>query len=127
MTATPNAQTKVRSTPRWLRIMTGVLLFPGLWLGAIFAFDAAVPLVRSGALAPAVWLPPTALFAALVAWLAVRRASTRLLAPFAAITLVAYVVTAVWLAAVLKQSQFWEKTSAQLPAPTVEIPDLPAQ
>src|SRR5262245_45169765 len=96
MTVTPNVQTK--ASPRWLRIVTGVLLFPGLWLGAIFTFDQAVPLLRSGALAPVVWLPPTALFAALVASLAVRRASTRLLAPFAVVVLVAYAGAAVWLA-----------------------------
>src|SRR5262249_12111123 len=74
-----------KASPRWLRMVTGVLLFPGLWLGAIFAFDSAVPLVRTGALGPGAWLPPTALFAAVVAWLAGRRASTRLLAPLGAV------------------------------------------
>jgi hypothetical protein len=117
MTITQIAQTK--ASPRWLRIVTGVLLFPGLWLGAIFAFGAAVPPVQSGAMAPAVLLLPTALFAAVVAWLAVRRASTRLLAPFAAIAVVAYVGAAVWLTTALNQS---EKSSSPRPAETAQLP-----
>jgi len=125
MTATPNAPTK--ASPRWLRIATGLLLFPGLWFGAISAFGSAVPLVRSGALGPAVWLLSTALFAAVVAWLAVRRLSTRLLAPFAAVTLAAYVGTAAWLATTWNQSQLGETTSTERPAPSAEIPDPPRQ
>jgi hypothetical protein len=125
MAVTSNAQTK--ASPRWLRVVTGVLLFPGLWLGAMFAFGSAVPLVRSGAVSQAVLLAPAALFAAVVAWLAVRRASTRLLAPFVAVVLAAYVGAAVWLATTLKQSQIWEKNSAQPPPQTAETPDLPTQ
>ena len=120
MTLTPTVQTK--ASPRWLRIVTGVLLFPGLWLGAMFAFGSAMPLVSQAML-----LAPAALFAAVVAWLAVRRASTRLLAPFAAVVLAAYVGAAVWLTTTLNQSQIWEKNSAQLPPQTAEIPDLPTQ
>jgi hypothetical protein len=127
MTATPNAPKKARPTPRWLRMVTGVLLFPGLSVGAIFAFDSAVPLVRTGALGPEAWLPPTALFAAVVAWLAVRRASTRLLAPFAVVVLATYAGAGVWLAATLNQTQIWEKTAAQPPPQTAEIPNLPTQ
>src|SRR5262249_7703393 len=114
LTVTPTPPTK--ASPRWLRMVTGVLLFPGLWLGAIFAFDSAVPQVRSGALAPAVWLPPTALFAALVAWLAVRRASTRLLAPFAVVVLATY-AGAAWLAR--------EPTLPPKSVETAEPPNLP--
>jgi len=125
MTATPNAPTK--ASPRWLRIATGLLLFPGLWFGAISAFGSAAPLVRSGALGPAVWLLSTALFAAVVAWLAVRRSSTRLLAPFAAVTLAAYLGTAVWLATTWNQSQLRETTSTERLAPNAEIPDPPRQ
>jgi len=135
MTVTPNVQTK--ASPRWLRMATGVLLFPGLWLGAIFAFDSAVPLVRTGALGPEAWLPPTALFAAVVAWLAVRRASTRLLAPLGAVALAVYVGTAVWLAvpgplqrsvetAVLPNLPT-QQEEAPRPAPRAEIPDPPTQ
>src|SRR5262245_43377112 len=126
MTATPHAQTKA-PTPRWLRIMTGLLLFPGLWLGALFAFSPAVPPLQSGALAPAVWLLSSALFAAMVAWLAVRRASTRLLAPFAAIAVVAYVGTAVWLTTASMQSPRWSESSAPRQAPNSEVADLPTQ
>jgi hypothetical protein len=126
MTATPHAQTKA-PPPRWLRILTGLLLFPGLWLGAIFAFSSAVPPLQSGAMAPAVWLLSSALFAGLVAWLAVRRASIRLLAPFAAIAVVAYVGTAVWLTTASMQSPRWSESSAPRQAPTAEIPDPPPQ
>jgi hypothetical protein len=135
MTVTPNAPTK--ASPRWLRVVTGVLLFPGLWLGAVFAFDSAVPLIRSGALAPVVWLPPTALFAALVAWLAVRRASTRLLAPFAVVVLAAYVGTAMWLGmAPMRSPKSVEsgellnlppQNEAPRPPQTAELPDLPTR
>jgi hypothetical protein len=120
MTVTPNVQTK--ASPRWLRMVTGVLLFPGLWLGAMFAFGSAMPLVSQAML-----LAPATLFAAVVAWLAVRRASTRLLAPFAAVVLAAYVGAAVWLTTMLNQSQIWERSVAQPPPQTAEIPDLPTQ
>ena len=126
MTATPHAQTKA-PTPRWLRVLTGLLLFPGLWLGAMFAFSSAAPPLQSGGLALAVWLLSLALFAGLVAWLAVRRASTRLLAPFAAIAVVAYVGTAVWLTTASMRSPRWSESSALRQAPTAEIPDPPPQ
>jgi hypothetical protein len=135
MTVTPNAPTK--ASPRWLRLVTGVLLFPGLWLGAVFAFDSAVPSVHSGALTPVVWLPPTALFAALVTWLAVRRASTRLLVPFAVVVLAAYAGTAVWLGLAPMQSPksvapgslatIATRREAPRPSQTAEIPDLPTK
>jgi len=117
MTVMPNAQTKAGQSPRWLRVLTGVLLFPALWLGIAVAFDAAVPLARSGALAPAIWLPPTALLAGFVAWLVIRRATTRRLAPLVAIVLVAYGAAAVWLTALPTRSP----RSTQ----TAEIPGAP--
>src|SRR5262249_59946556 len=97
MTLTPTVQTK--ASPRWLRIVTGVLLFPGLWLGAMFAFGSAVPLVSQAML-----LAPAALFAARVAWLAGRPASTRLFAPVAAGVLGAHVGAAVWVSTTLDPS-----------------------
>jgi len=99
MTVTPNAPTNAGQAPRWLRLVTGCLLFLALWAMFVLVFDATVPLARSGALAPALWLSASALPASLAAWLMVRRASARLLAPFAVIVLVGIGGFAVWLAA----------------------------
>jgi hypothetical protein len=99
MTVTPNAPTNARQAPRWLKLVTGCLLFLALWVAFVLAFDATVPLARSGTLAPVWWVPPTALLAGVAAWLIVRRASARRLAPLAVIVLVGIGGIAVWLAA----------------------------
>ena len=88
MTVMPNAPTNATQAPRWLRVATGCLLFLALWVAFVLAFGSTMPLARSGALAPALWLSASALPASLAAWLMVRRASARLLAPLAVIVLV---------------------------------------
>ena len=94
MTVTPNVPTNAWQAPRWLRVLTGCLLFLALWVAIVLVFGT--PLVRS-ALTPALWLSASALPAGLAAWLMVRRASARLLAPLAVIVLIGGF--AVWLAA----------------------------
>ncbi len=131
MMVMPSAQTEAQQAPRWLRVLTGVLLFPALWFGIILAFDAAVPLARSGALAPVVWLPPTALLAGFGAWFVGRRATARLLAPLVAMVLVAYGGAAVWLVTSARTPDSRSVETAKLPpAPTkpvetAEIPNRP--
>src|SRR5262245_29450807 len=99
MTVTPNAPTNAGHAPRWLKAVTGCLLFLALWVAVVLVFSATVPLMRAGALAPALWLSASALPAALATWLIVRRASLRLLAPLAVIVLVGFGGAAVWLTA----------------------------
>jgi hypothetical protein len=93
MTVTPNAPTNAGQAPRWLRLVTGCLLFLALWVMFVLVF------VRSGALNPALFVSASALLAGLAAWRMVRRASARLLAPLAVFVLVGIGVVAAWLAA----------------------------
>jgi hypothetical protein len=127
MTVTPNAPTNAGQAPRWLRAVTGGLLFLALWVAIVLAFGATVPLVRAGALAPAVWLSASALLAGVAAWLIVRRASARLLAPLAVLVLVGIGGFGVWLAAApMREPQSGASTAPrEPPRPTAEIP-LPA-
>jgi len=93
MTITPNAPTNARQAPRWLRVVSGCLLFLALWAGFVLVLE------RSGALNPALFVSASALPAGVAAWLIVRRASARVLAPLAVIVLVGVGGFAVWLAA----------------------------
>jgi hypothetical protein len=95
-------------------------------------FGATVPLVRAGALAPAFWLSATALLAGVAAWLIVRRASARLLAPLAVIVLVGIGGFAVWLTTgpmrPLREAQSGASPSpreAPRPTETAEVPPPP--
>jgi hypothetical protein len=129
MMAMPNAPTTARQAPRWLKLVTGCLLFLALWVAFVLAFGAAVPLARSGALAAVWWLPPTALLAGVAAWLMVRRASARLLAPLAVIVLVGIGGIAVWLtAAPLRELQSGIRSAPRespRPTETAELPPPP--
>jgi hypothetical protein len=95
-------------------------------------FGATVPLVRAGALAPAFWLSATALLAGVAAWLIVRRASARLLAPLAVIVLVGIGGFAVWLTTgpmrPLREAQSGASPpprEAPRPTETAEVPPPP--
>jgi hypothetical protein len=95
-------------------------------------FGATVPLVRAGALAPASWLSATALLAGVAAWLIVRRASARLLAPLAVIVLVGIGGFAVWLTTgpmrPLREAQSGASPpprEAPRPTETAEVPPPP--
>jgi hypothetical protein len=127
MTVTPNAPTNAGQAPRWLRVVTGGLLFLVLWVALVLVLFATVPLVRAGALAPALFLSASALPAGVAAWLMVRRASARLLAPLAVIVLVGIGGFGVWLAAApMRGPQSGASTAPrEPPRPTAEIP-LPA-
>ncbi len=127
MTVTPNAPTNARQAPRWLKVVTGGLLFLALWVAIVLVLGATVPLLRAGALAPALWLSASALLAGVAAWLIVRRASARLLAPLAVIVLVGIGGFGVWLAAgPMREPQSGASTAPrEPPRPTAEIP-LPA-
>jgi hypothetical protein len=114
--------------------VTGCLLFLALWVMFVLVFDATVPLVRPGALAPALWLSTSALPAGLAAWLMVRRASARLLAPLAVIVLVGLGGFAVWLAAgqmrPLREAQSGASSAPRAeprPTETAEVPPPQAQ
>jgi hypothetical protein len=132
MTVTPNAPTNAGPAPCWLRVVIGCLLFLALWVAIVLVFGATVPLVRAGALAPAFWLSATALLAGVAAWLIVRRASARLLAPLAVIVLVGIGGFAVWLTTgpmrPLREAQSGASPSpreAPRPTETAEVPPPP--
>jgi len=132
MTVTPNVPTNARQAPRWLRVATGCLLFLALWVAFVLAFAATVPLARSGALPVVWWVPSMALPAGLTAWLVVRRASARALAPLAAIVLVGLGGFAVWLTTgpmrPLREAQSGASApprEAPRPTDTAEIPPPP--
>jgi hypothetical protein len=124
MTVTPNAPTNAGQAPRWLRLVTGCLLFLALWVMFVLVF------VRSGALNPALFMSASALLAGLAAWRMVRRASARLLAPLAVIVLVGIGVVAAWLAAgqmlPLREAKSGASTAPREEAPrpteTAEVP-----
>ena len=129
MTVTPNAPTNAWEAPRWLRVVTGCLLFLVLWVGFVLVFGTTVSLARSGALPFMWWGPSMALPAGVAAWLMVRRASTRLLAPLAVIVLVGFGGVAVWLtAAPMRESQSGASTTPRetpKPTETAEVPPPP--
>src|SRR5262245_39576964 len=97
MTITPNAPTDAGQAPRWLRVVTGCLLFLALWVAFVLVFGTTVPRAHSRALPLEWWGPSMALPAGIAAWLMVRRASARLLAPLAVIVLVGLGGFALWL------------------------------
>jgi hypothetical protein len=126
MTITPNAPTNAQQAPRWLRVVSGCLLFLALWAGFVLVLE------RSGALNPALFVSASALPAGLAAWLVVRRASARLLAPLAVIVLVGIGGVAVWLAAGQMLSLREAKSGATpppleppKPTETAEVPPPP--
>src|SRR5262249_33104226 len=132
MMATSNAPTNAGQAPRWLRGVTGCLLFPALWAAFVLAFGSTVTLARSGALPFEWWGPAMALPAGLAAWLMVRRTSARLLVPLAVIVLVGLGGFAVWLATGAMQPLREAKSGASAPpreAPrptdTAEVPPPP--
>jgi len=126
MTVTPNAPTNARQAPRWLRVVTGCLLFLALWAAFVLAFGTTVSLARSGALPFMWWGPSMALPAGVAAWLMVRRASARLLAPLAVIVLVGIGGVAVWLtAAPMREPQSGASTAPREPPKPTETAEVP--
>jgi hypothetical protein len=133
MMATSNAATNAGPAPRWLRVVTGCLLFLALWVAFVLVFGATVTRARSGALPFEWWGPSMALPAGLAAWLMVRRASARLLAPLAVIVLVGFGLggAAVWMAGLMQPLQKAKSGAtappreAPRPTETAEVPPPP--
>ena len=132
MTVTPNTPTNARPAPCWLKAVTGCLLFLALWAAFVAVFGATVTRARSGALPFEWWGPSMALPAGLAAWLMVRRASARVLAPLVVIVLVGLGGIAVWLTASQMMPLREAKSGATAPpreppkpTETVELPPPP--
>ena len=129
MMATSNAPTNAGSAPRWLRVVTGCLLFLALWAAFVLAFGSTVTLARSGALPFEWWGPAMALPAGLAAWLMVRRASARLLASLAVIVLVGLGGFAVWLATgpmqPLREAKSGAAAPPREPPPPTQTAEVP--
>jgi hypothetical protein len=126
MTVTPNTPTNAQPAPRWLKVVTGCLLFLVLWGGFVLVFE------RAGVLNPALFVAASALAAGFIARLVVRRASTRLLAPLAVIVLIGIGGFAAWLAAGQMMPLREAKSGATAPpreppkpTETVELPSAP--
>ena len=88
---TPEGSAVAKTARPWLKVVAGVVLLPAFWISLIFAAVASLPpavfsrfhvLVQVAALLPA----------GVLAWLAVRRAPTLLLALLMPVLLVLYVV-----------------------------------
>src|SRR5215471_3457157 len=129
MTVTSNAPTNTGPAPRWLRGVTGCLLFLALWVAFVLVFGATVTRARSGALPFEWWGPSMALPAGLAAWLMVRRASARLLAPLAVIVLVGLGGFAVWLATgpmqPLREAKSGAAAPPREPPPPTQTAEVP--
>jgi hypothetical protein len=130
MTVTPNTPTNSRPAPRWLKVVTGCLLFLALWGAFVLVFGEMVP--RPGVLTPAQLQSWLALPAGFTAWLMVRLVSARLLAPLAVIVLVGLGGFAVWLATGPMQPLREAKSGATAPprepprpTETAEVPPPP--